>query len=85
MSGDDADTDAALAAFDHAVRTARDQNAKLLELQAATRMAEHQLKLGAPSTVLERLGELTDGFGSGSELMDVVRARALLSSATMAR
>jgi class 3 adenylate cyclase/tetratricopeptide (TPR) repeat protein len=85
MSGDDADPDAALAAFDRAVLTAREQNAKLLELQAATRLAEHQLKLGAPCTALERVGELSDWFGPGSDLMDVIRARALVASETMAR
>jgi predicted ATPase len=85
MWGDDADPDAALAAFDRAVRTAREQNARLLELQAATRMAEQQLKLGVPCSALERVGELSEWFGPGSELMDVIRARALVTSETMAR
>ena len=85
LSGDDPDADAALAAFDRAVLVARKQNARLLELQAATRLAEHQLRLGMPCTALERVGELSEWFGPGSEVMDVIRARALVASETMAR
>jgi tetratricopeptide (TPR) repeat protein len=84
MAGSDPDPDAATAAFERAAAIAHDQNAKLLELQAVTRLAEHQQKLGEPCTSLGRAGELLDWFGPDSELMDVVRARALVTSRTMA-
>jgi class 3 adenylate cyclase/tetratricopeptide (TPR) repeat protein len=84
-TGDSPDPVAARAAFERAIRAAREQNAKMLELQAATRLAEHEAKLGEPPTVLDRVAALSDWFGPGSELVDVVRARTLLASETMAR
>ncbi|MEA2484038.1 MAG: hypothetical protein QOC55_1985 [Thermoleophilaceae bacterium] len=85
MDGDAPDADAATAAFERAVSAAREQNANLLELQAATRLAEHQHKIGEPATALGRVTELCDWFGPHSLLADVGRARALLESETMAR
>ena len=84
MSGNDPDPERATAAFDRAVDSARDQNAKLLELQAATRLAEHQRKLGEPCVALERVSELCDWFGS-ADVVDIQRARALVTAETMAR
>jgi predicted ATPase len=85
MAGDSPDVEAATFAFEHAVSTAREQNAKLLELQAITRLAEHQQKIGDRCTALDRVAELSDWFGADSQLIDVVRARALVTSGTMAR
>jgi class 3 adenylate cyclase/tetratricopeptide (TPR) repeat protein len=85
MAGDAPDPEGAGAAYDAAVRVAREQNAKLLELRAATRLAEHQRTLGEPCSAIDRLVALCDWFGPGSELGDVVRARNLVASGTMAR
>ena len=84
-TGDAADQDAATAAFERAVGAAHEQDAKLLELQALTRLADHQRKIGEPCTALVRIAELCDWFGPGSQLHDIARARRLLSSETMAR
>ena len=80
MAGDSPDPHGATAAFERAVRAAREQNAKLLELRAATRLAAHQRSLGENCTALDRMGALCDWFGPTSELRDVVRARTLLGS-----
>jgi class 3 adenylate cyclase/tetratricopeptide (TPR) repeat protein len=78
MSGESPDPDGATAAFEHAVACAREQNARLLELRAATHLAVHQRAIGASPTALETLESLCDWFASASELPDVVRARGLL-------
>jgi tetratricopeptide (TPR) repeat protein len=78
------DPHGATAAFERAISTAREQNARLLELQAATRLAEHQGRLGEPCTVLDRIAELCEWFGP-AQLVDVDRARTLLEPETMAR
>jgi hypothetical protein len=80
----DDDPHGATAAFERAMTAAREQNAKLLELQAATRLAEHQGRLGEPCTALARIAELCEWFGP-SQMVDVDRARTLLASETMAR
>jgi class 3 adenylate cyclase/predicted ATPase len=85
MAGDDRDPDAATVAFERAVAAARAQDAKLLELQAATRLAEHQSKMGESSDALARVTELCGWFGPDSGLIDVERARALVTSETMAQ
>ena len=59
--------------------TARDQNARLLELQAATRLVDHHTRLGEPAPVLDRVSELCEWFPADSQLTDVVRARGLLA------
>jgi predicted ATPase len=84
MSREAPDPPAATAAFERAIAAAREQNAKLLELQGTVRLAEHQLKLGAQASALGRASELCDWFGD-SPLPDVARARALLQSESMAR
>ena len=84
-SGDSPDMDGATEALMDAVRAAREQEAKLLELQAIVRLAEHQRRTDEPCTALERTAELCDWFGSESSLPDVGRARALLSAEPMTR
>jgi class 3 adenylate cyclase/tetratricopeptide (TPR) repeat protein len=85
MAGDAPDPQGAGAAYEAAVRAAREQNAKLLELRAATRLVEHQRAVGEPAGAIDRVVALCDWFGTGSELADVVRARNLVASGTMAR
>jgi predicted ATPase len=80
MCGDDPDPEGATAAYERAVTVAREQNARLLELRAATRLAAHQMALGETPPVLGRVGELCDWFAECPDLPDVVRARALLES-----
>jgi hypothetical protein len=67
------------------MRVARDQNARLLEVQSATRLAEHQLKLGATCTALDRVAELVEWFGPDCRLIDVERARALVTAEAISR
>jgi class 3 adenylate cyclase/tetratricopeptide (TPR) repeat protein len=79
MAGDSPDPHGATAAYEAAVGTAREQNARLLELRAATRLAEHQRAIGEPCTAIERVAALCDWFTPASELADVVRARDLVA------
>jgi class 3 adenylate cyclase/predicted ATPase len=79
MSGDVPDPHGAIAAFERAIAAAHEQNARLLELQAAIRLAEFQHNIGEPCTVLERIAALCDWFGPSCELRHVVRARALVA------
>jgi hypothetical protein len=72
-------------AFERAIRSARDQNAKLLELQAVSRLAEHQLKAGEDCAAFDRLVMLCDWFGPASQVPDVVRARELVASEAIAQ
>jgi class 3 adenylate cyclase len=85
MAGDSPDPQGATKAYESAVRAACEQNAKLLELRAATRLAEHQRAVGEPCSAIDRIVSLCDWFGAVSELADVVRARNLVASETMAR
>ena len=80
MAGDAPDPDGATAAFEHAVAAAREQNARLLELRAATRLASHQRRIGEPATALARVAELCDWFPLGPDVPDVVRAREMVDS-----
>jgi hypothetical protein len=66
-------------AYERSVSSAREQNARLLELRAAARLAGHQLRIGEHPVALDRVAELCEWFGSDSELPDVIRARKLLS------
>ncbi|MEA2380493.1 MAG: hypothetical protein QOH72_464 [Solirubrobacteraceae bacterium] len=82
MTGDDPDAQRATAAYERAVAVAREQNARLLELRAATRLAAHRLALGEmPTDVLARIADLCDWFAPSPDLPDVVRARALVEAA----
>jgi predicted ATPase len=85
MAGDSPDPDGAAAAYRRAVAAAREQNAKMLELRAATRLAAHERRTVARGTALQDLAVLCDWFPAGSELPDVARARALVASGPMAR
>jgi predicted ATPase len=79
--GDDPDLPAATVAYERSVAVAREQNARMLELRAATRLAAHQLGLGETPPFLGRVAELCDWFGESPDLPDVARARALVASA----
>jgi predicted ATPase len=79
MEGPEPDPEGATFAYENAVSSAREQEAKLLWLRAATHLTTHQRKIGAPATALEELTSLCDWFGA-SELPDVARARALLAA-----
>jgi predicted ATPase len=85
MAGEAPDPDGAAAAYERAVSAAREQNAKMLELRAATRLAAHQRATGETPTSLDRVAALCDWFGAASDLPDVARARALVASEQMAR
>ena len=78
MSGEAPDPDAATLAFERAVASARDRNARLLELRASTHLAAHQRQVGVQSTERERLEALCEWFGPEPELPDVTRARGVL-------
>jgi hypothetical protein len=80
MAGDHPDQQGATAAYGRAVFAAREQNAKLLELRAAARLAVHQMKVGDPAGALRDVAALCDWFGASPDLADVVRARKLLAS-----
>jgi class 3 adenylate cyclase/tetratricopeptide (TPR) repeat protein len=80
MAGDSPDTHGATAAYERAVAAAHDQNAKMLELRAATRLAAHQRSNGEPVTALDELATLCQWFPAASELPDVARARTLVAS-----
>ncbi len=79
MEGPEPDAEGATIAYQNAVSSARNQEAKLLWLRAATHLVSHQRRIGAPPTELEELASLCDWFGE-SELPDVSRARALLAA-----
>jgi class 3 adenylate cyclase/tetratricopeptide (TPR) repeat protein len=85
MAGDSPDPHGATAAYERAVAAAREQNAKLLELRAATRLAAHQHKLGDAPAALDQVAALCDWFPLTSDLPDVARARALVAAEPMAR
>jgi class 3 adenylate cyclase/predicted ATPase len=85
MSGDCPDPCGATAAYERAVRVAREQNARLLELRACTRLVAHQQEIGERCTVRDQLAALCAWFAPPSELPDVVRARALVASEPMTR
>lgn len=79
MAGEDPEPELAAAAYERAVAAARRQNARLLELRAAMRLAAHQSRCGESPVALDRVAELCAWFGESSELPDVVRARRLLT------
>jgi class 3 adenylate cyclase/predicted ATPase len=85
MAGGSPDPCGATAAYERAVGVAREQNARLLELRASTRLAAHQRKIGETCTVRDQLAALCAWFAPTSELPDVVRARALVASEPMTR
>jgi tetratricopeptide (TPR) repeat protein len=82
MAGDPPDPAAAEAAFSRAVDAAHGQNAKLLELRAATGLALYQRQVAATCSALVRVEELCRWFGADCDLPDVSRARGLLDGET---
>jgi class 3 adenylate cyclase/tetratricopeptide (TPR) repeat protein len=80
MAGDLPDPHGATAAYERAVAAAREQNAKMLELRAATRLAAHRRSIGQPLTAFDELAALCEWFPATSELPDVARARTLVAS-----
>jgi predicted ATPase len=80
MAGGTPDPRGATATYERAVRTARAQNAKLLELRAATGLVAHQRTIGEACSALDELAALCDWFAPTPELPDVVRARALVAA-----
>jgi class 3 adenylate cyclase/tetratricopeptide (TPR) repeat protein len=85
MAGRSPDPDGAAVAYERAIAAAREQNAKLLELRAATHFAVHQRRHGDTCTALEQVAALCDWFTPASELPDVVRARRLVALESTAR
>jgi class 3 adenylate cyclase/predicted ATPase len=85
MAGDSPDPHGATAAYEWAVGAAREQNAKLLELRAATRLVAHQRRIGETCTTVDQVAALCDWFDPTLELPDVARARTLVASESMAR
>jgi class 3 adenylate cyclase/tetratricopeptide (TPR) repeat protein len=83
MAGDSPDPHGATAAYERAVAAARVQNAKLLELRAAIRLAMHQRGLGETPTAIDRVAALCDWFEPASQLPDVVRGRTLIAADAM--
>jgi class 3 adenylate cyclase/tetratricopeptide (TPR) repeat protein len=80
MTGEHPDRRGATVAYERAVIAAREQNAKLLELRATTRLAAHQKAVGEPVTALRDLAVLCDWFDRSADLPDVARARLLLGA-----
>jgi tetratricopeptide (TPR) repeat protein len=79
MAGDAPDPDLATAAYERSVAAARRQNARLLELRAAARLALHQRRIGESPVALDRVAELCEWFGPACDLPDLIRARKLLA------
>jgi class 3 adenylate cyclase len=79
MAGDSPDADAATTAYEDAVGAAHQQNAKLLELRAATRFAMHQQAIGDDCTALPRVSTLCEWFPPATQAPDVMRARMLVA------
>ena len=69
---------AAAQAYERSIRAAASQNAKLIELRAATGLAIHKSRNGEDPVELTRVRTLCEWFGADSWLPDVRRARKLL-------
>ena len=85
MAGAEPDPAAAARAYERAMHAARKQDAKLLELRAATGLALHQRATGEDCTALARVDELCRWFGPGASAADLARARALVRAAPPAQ
>ena len=79
MAGDSPDDHGATVAYEMAVSTAREQNATMLELRAATHLAVHQRKIGETCGALDLVASLSSGLPTTSEDPRIVRARALVA------
>jgi class 3 adenylate cyclase/tetratricopeptide (TPR) repeat protein len=78
MSGDSPDPAAATATYERALQAATAQQAKLLELRAATGLLLHQRRIGDAPTATARVESLCHWFAPDSEVPDVLRAKTLL-------
>jgi hypothetical protein len=78
MAGDSPDPDAATATYERALQAASAQQAKLLELRAATGLLLHQRRIGDAPTATARVESLCQWFAPDSEVPDVLRAKTLL-------
>jgi class 3 adenylate cyclase/tetratricopeptide (TPR) repeat protein len=85
MSGEQPDPSGATAAYERAADVAKAQDAKLLELRAATFLASHQRQIGEAGTALARVESLCRWFGPEAQTPDVVRARALVGDVATLR
>jgi predicted ATPase len=72
------DTNAAEAAFDEALSVARTQQAKLLELRAATNMARLWRDQGKVQQARELLAPVYGWFTEGFDTTDLTQAKKLL-------
>jgi class 3 adenylate cyclase/tetratricopeptide (TPR) repeat protein len=80
MTGSTPEPDAATEAYHRAVEVAREQEAKLLELRAATHLVTHERRIGSGNGSIAELAAVCDWFtDEAADLPDVSRARALLS------
>jgi len=68
----------ATAAFEHAIRIARDQQARAFELRATLALAELEAARGAPGTARSRLSRCCAQFPPDAATIDLARARTLL-------
>jgi predicted ATPase len=78
MAGDSPDPAAATATYERAIEAANAQQAKLLELRAATGLLLHQRRIGDVPTATARVESLCHWFAPDSEVPDVLRAKTLL-------
>ena len=68
------------AAYERAIGSARRQNARLLELRAATGLVIHERRSGGEPTALALVASLCEWFAEEPEVAeDVKRANALLA------
>ena len=84
-AGTDGPQVAAAEAYERSIKAAAAQNAKLIELRAATGLAIHQSRNGQDPSTLALVQSLCEWFGEQSTLADVKRARKLLSGAIAPR
>jgi class 3 adenylate cyclase/predicted ATPase len=76
----DCDRSRAEKCFQYALRVARDQQAKSLELRAAMSLAKLQLQTGRTQEALATLTPVYEGFDEGFDTVDLKSAKALLAS-----
>jgi class 3 adenylate cyclase/tetratricopeptide (TPR) repeat protein len=69
----------AMAAYDDAVKIAREQKAKLLELRAVTGLAKLQIARGGSDSAVANLAALLEELSGNDELPDVAEASAVLA------
>jgi class 3 adenylate cyclase/predicted ATPase len=85
MAGATPDHHGATVAYEMAVGTAHEQHATMLELRAATHLAQHQRMIGETCGALDQVASLCSSFPTTSEDPNIVRARALVTGEMTAR